>query len=207
VVAPFVRAAMERAEPVSDTLFDRLFPEEARALSAEHWTPVAVAARAVRLLTARRATRILDVGAGSGKLCLIGALTTEARWFGIEEQAPLVGAAITAARLLDVSTRTAFLHGEVMAIDWNAFDALYFFNPFASHLEWGAGDPVSRWSRFGELVHAAQMRLERVRPGTRVVTYHGLGGEMPSGYDLISHEIIGTGALDVWVRRASSTNT
>src|SRR5262245_2791350 len=81
----------------SDGSFDSVYDEEIRALSEEHWTPVAVAARAARILTFAGATRILDVGSGVGKFCIVGALCTAARFVGVERRHRLVSIARRAA--------------------------------------------------------------------------------------------------------------
>ncbi len=180
--------------------FDRVFPADLRVRSALHWTPVDVAIRAARLLAPTDGARVLDVGAGAGKLCLVGALTTAGVWQGIEADRVLVDAATGAALVLGVDGRAAFAHGDAASIDWSPFDALYFFNPFASELEDGDGDPIARWSDFGARVKDTQERLVCARPGTRVVTYHGFGGEMPSGFELISRERAGTDDLALWIR-------
>jgi predicted RNA methylase len=203
-IASTVRDALDRDDPILDATFDQVFPAALRGLSEIHWTPVAVAVRAARLLAPWDDTRVLDVGAGTGKLCLVGALTTRARWYGIEEAAPLVDAATAAARALGVESTTTFGRGDVGSLDWGLFDALYFFNPFASALEESDDDPIERWSRFGREVKETQERLLAVRPGTRVVTYHGLGGEVPDGYVRTAHERVGTGHLDLWIRSGPS---
>jgi hypothetical protein len=195
-----LRDAFVRGEPVSDATFDRIYPADLRELSAIHWTPVSVAAKAARLLAPSPPTRVLDVGAGSGKLCLIGALTAGGSWHGIDEDPTLVAAAIRAAHVLGTETGTTFSTGDVVSMDWTPFDALYFYNPFASALEDSLEDPITRWSVFGARVKQAQERLIRLRAGTRVVTYHGIGGEMPPGFQLISREPVGTDYMDLWVR-------
>src|SRR3954452_18195742 len=65
--------ALRSGAAVPDAEFDRLFPDELRDRSYLHWTPVEVAVRAAELLApSPRGIRVLDVGAGVGKLCLIG---------------------------------------------------------------------------------------------------------------------------------------
>ena len=155
------------------------------------------------MLAAQRASRVLDVGAGVGKLCLIGALTTPARWFGIESDADMVEAARAAAVKLRVQARVEFALGDATATDWSAFDAFYLFNPFGEHLF--RGFEGEAWPRrlFASYIELAQCRLAEAAPGTRVVTYNGLGGgAMPRGYDLIRREPAHDDELILWVKRA-----
>ncbi|HEY2896964.1 MAG TPA: methyltransferase domain-containing protein [Gemmatimonadaceae bacterium] len=113
-----------------DSAFDELVLPELRHLSHAHWTPVEVAIRATALLSPTPHMRVLDVGAGVGKLCAVGALSSNAVWYGVEQHEELVNAARRLTRALGIANRTQFLHGDVFAIDWSDFDALYLYNPF-----------------------------------------------------------------------------
>jgi predicted RNA methylase len=181
---------------MSDAAFDAMVPRELRHLSAVHWTPVPVAVRAVRWLAPRPGMRVLDVGCGIGKLCAIGAIWTDAEWYGVEHQKPLVEAAIEMARELELSTRTCFVHDDALALDWSPFDALYFYNPFEAQVT-GADVTIAEM----------QGRLASLRPGTRVVTYHGLGGPMPAAYQRVAHEEIELGPLELWIRDDQGVRT
>jgi hypothetical protein len=73
-------------ELIRDRDFDSLFPDMYQEISDTHWTPVEIARRAAQLLVADSSTRVLDVGSGIGKFCLIGALTTSAHFVGVEQR-------------------------------------------------------------------------------------------------------------------------
>ena len=68
--------------------FDRLLPFYWRRLSIMHWTPVHVARRAAQLLVTGPKTRVLDVGSGPGKFCLVGAMATLGHFTGRGAEAP-----------------------------------------------------------------------------------------------------------------------
>lgn len=182
---------------ILDRSFDTLVPHELRHLSATHWTPVRVAVRAASLLAAGKRTRVLDVGAGVGKVCAIGALSGEGTWTGVEHHAPLVATAGDLARALGVADRTRFVQADAFALDWSEYDALYFYNPFEPPLLRDAGAPPSAQ------IARVQRRLVALRPGTRVVTLHGFGGAMPACFELHYHEHVRSTGLDLalWVRR------
>lgn len=185
------------ARPDSDAAFDALVPPELRHLSAVHWTPLSVAVRAARWLAPAPAMRVLDVGSGVGKLCAIGALWTRAAWHGVEQHRANVLAAIDAADLLGVRERTCFVHADALSIDWTPFDAFYFYNPFEMLLITGGG--ASR-RRYGVLLAQIVARLDALRPGTRVVTYHGLGADLPGSYRRVRRENLELGDLELWIR-------
>jgi hypothetical protein len=117
----------------------------------------------------------------------------------VEQHARLVDTATDLARALGVSDRTRFLRADAFAIDWNEFDALYFYNPFELALFDDAGPspptPVQ--------IARVQQRLAALPNCTHVVTLHGFGGVMPSSFELLYHERMSAFALDLalWIQR------
>jgi SAM-dependent methyltransferase len=202
-VARRVRDTLRWGIAIPDADFDRLFPEPIRAMSAVHWTPVAVALRAATWLAPEPGMLVLDVGSGSGKQCCVGALARRAHWTGIEREPRLVALATTLAASLGVRDRTTFRCGDAGNVAWNDFDSLYFYNPFESVL-FGSEitDLPRRWGLFGHEIDLVVARLVDLPSGTRVVTYHGFGGEMPDGFVLRSMEQVGRGQLALWIKRA-----
>jgi hypothetical protein len=186
----------------TDRAFDSLLPEHLRRLSDRHWTPVEVAIRATSLLCPASGTRVLDVGSGVGKLCVVGAMSAIGLWCGIEQHEPLVHTARMLASTLGVSDRTTFLHGNALALDWNDFDAIYLYNPFETPLY--DVDPRQHVIDFRAQVAHVQARLAALRGQVRVVTLHGFGGAMPPSYDLVYHERISAVGLNLalWVQQA-----
>lgn len=191
-----------RRSLLEDATFDQVFPSAHRFRSYLHWTPVDVALRATALLAPGRCRRVLDVGSGVGKLCLIGAATTSATWFGIERDADMVRTANAAAAFMHLEHRLRFIHGDITALDWTTFDAFYFYNPFAELLYTGDDDALARRERYVATIDFVQQQLAESAPGTRVVTYHGFGGEMPAGFDNIHREVAREDELCVWLKRA-----
>jgi hypothetical protein len=197
-----------REGPYDDAEFDEVLPVAARKLSSAFWSPVAVARRAAELLVQGASTRVLDVGSGVGKFCIVGAASTNATFVGIEHRRHLVDLAMEAARRLGVRS-AQFIHCTLDEVETSDFDAFYFFNPFEENL-CGPDEhlddtvPLSEGRYFADVKHAQRM-LTRARIGTRVVTYHGLGGVMPGGYVLSHKEPLGSNYLKVWVKTDSVT--
>ena len=82
---------------------------------------------------------------------------------------------------------------------------LYFFNPFAEnifheHDRFDDDVQLSALRYTAELLRVEHM-LERARAGSVVVTYHGLGGPIPSTYELITDERAGSDRVRTWVQR------
>lgn len=192
-----IRAALARREPVPDAAFDALYPEELHARSQLQWTAVAIGLRAAELLDG--GGDVLDVGSGVGKTCLVAQLSTGVRWWGVERDAPLVEAAHGAAYRLGVRDQVRFVCAEAWDIDWQQFAAFYFFNPFPLPPE-APGNAFAHYGRFVAECVKAEARLATLRAGTRILTYHGFGGDMPDGYRLEHEEAAGTDALRLWVK-------
>ena len=198
-----IASALRSGMTIDDLTFDRVFPARHRVQSWLHWTPVDVARRACALLVDRPAARVLDVGSGVGKLCLVGALSTMASWIGIDVDAERVEVARRAAAALGVSRRVSFVHGDATSADWSAFDAIYLFNPYLEHLFNGSEDALARRDRYAEHVARTEEQLAAAPIGIRVVLLHGFGGTLPAGYALVHSEEAHGDQLQLWVRRAS----
>jgi predicted RNA methylase len=193
---------------VADSEFDQVFPFAARKVSSSFWTPVSVAKRAAELLVQGAATRVLDVGSGVGKFCIVGAASTDATFVGVEHRPHFVHWARDAARHLEVPS-AHFIHGRLDVVKASDFDAFYFYNPFGENL-WVTDDQLDDTvalskERFVADVWRAQGMLAHARVGTRVVTYHGFGGVMPADYVLAHREPQRSGFLNLWVKTDSVT--
>jgi SAM-dependent methyltransferase len=177
---------------LSDVAFGALLPPLIRAKSTYHWTPLAVARAAAVRLAERGVRRVLDVGCGPGKFCVAAALARpELEFCGFDLSGSLTKTAqelTTLLRLPNVEFKT----GDALEAPWHDFDGFYFFNPFKT-------DPQAPTGIDDELLRVAR-RLGAARRGTVVVTYHGLGGPIPSSYDLLGEEPAGSGLLRVWLK-------
>jgi SAM-dependent methyltransferase len=191
-------------ERVDDRDWDELYPAWIRALSHKHWTPVAVAQRAAEWLVTDTKTRVLDVGSGAGKFCAVGALTSGAVFTGVEQRPRLVQIARQVARSNCIK-RCTFLEGNARDLDWNEYDALYLFNPFAEHLPGNPfiDDAIDRHPRrYNAYVTAVAGILASSREGTRLCTYFGVGADMPPGWRRLREEKLHGGPLSLWLKES-----
>ena len=185
--------------------FDRILPIPWRRFSIMHWTPVHVARRAAQLLVTGPETQVLDVGSGPGKFCLVGALATLGHFTGVEQRPYLVDFSRSFARQYTIP-RVHFLCANAGDLDWGRYNAFYFYNPFYENL-----DPDKKLDERVELspslydryIRMTQERLAQAPPGTRVVTFHGMGGDMPDGYERVLQEFQDIGFLELWIKSPS----
>jgi SAM-dependent methyltransferase len=196
-----IAQCLRRGATPNDEAFDSVYPEWARQLSTQHWTPVAAARRAAQWLVSRPGARVLDVGAGVGKLALVGSLATDGVFYGIERRRQLVETAQAAARGMGAK-RVHFLHGDMIALNWEMFDGYYLYNPFVDDLSRDLGDDqLLERDVVRTYVAFVQRQLARARVGTRVATFHGFGGEVPSCYARQPQHGVGIEHLELWIRR------
>jgi len=182
---------LEYLHTLEDNRFDLVYPPEIRAAADRHWTPVIVARLAAEFLVREPGTRVLDIGCGPGKFCIVGALMTEGRFTGVEQRHHLCEVArsvIGQAKLPNAE----IIHGNVTEIAFSNFDAFYLFNPFEENLETTlkidatvhlSGDLYAKYTE-----HVAR-QLALAPLGTRVATYCGSCEEVPLGYECIESSL------------------
>ena len=165
------------------------------------WTPVEVAQRAVQLMECSEGQRVLDLGSGCGKFCTVGALSSDAEFFGIEQRPDLVEVARAIAREHKLS-QTQYSVGDMSDLDWSEFDRIYLYNPFHEQTSgpWVQIDDTISYSRDRQSTYVQSVveKLNSLAAGTRVATYFGFGGTFPTGYTKLAYEHFEQGPLEVW---------
>jgi len=202
---------VSRTEDIDDWAFDEELSLALRIRSSTHFTPVAVARLAARLLAPQPGMVVLDVGAGVGKFCITAAREVETAMFvGVEWRPHLVHVA-SAIRRRYALKNVRFVLGDAFDLDWSAFDAFYFYNPFAEQLlesAFALDDTIEfHPANFMRYIACVQRRLAMARVGTRIVTYHGFGGLPPAGYELAREDRIGSDRVELWLKTRSTAET
>ncbi len=199
-----VVAQLQQGQLPSDLVFDACMPVGTRRHTSTHFTPVDVAVEAAQFLCsgAWENPKILDVGSGMGKFCLVGgAMFEQAHFTGVEQRKSLCD---VADQLLEYSelNNVGFLCGNIMNVKFSDFQGVYLYNPFYEHLQ-----PFSAMDETIELdadyyeIYCGYVRkqLQRMPKNTRVVTYFGGGEEIPLNYDLVKQGFHND--LKCWQRR------
>lgn len=195
---------LRRGVPVADSIFDLIYPDEVARRSCTHWTPVKVAILASKMLCDGVERRVLDVAAGCGKFCLVASLSSPGQYVGVERRKHLSTVAVESGLRLKANS-ARFTHDDAFNLDWRSFDAFYFFNPFYElrepELRMDASLDGKGDADFIDHVNETVKRLDLLRVHTRVVTYHGLGGSMPSSFELLKRLNAGSSFLNLWIKR------
>ena len=182
---------LEYIYALADDRFDLIYPPEIRKLSPVHWTPVMVARKAADFLVREPGTRVLDIGCGSGKFCIVGALTTAGQFTGVEQRKRLSDLARTTIEQSNIPN-AEIIHGNIAQITFSNFDAFYLFNPFEENLKTmlkiDASVSLSSdlYEKYTEYV-ARQLAIAPL--GTRLVTYCGSSEEVPLGYECLESSL------------------
>jgi len=207
-IADLIGARLARQLPVSDAMFDGTFPLEIFELSKIHWTPVSVIMAAVKMLRPSPDSRILDVGSGCGKFCIAAALAAPGIWTGVEIRPHLHEAALS-NKMLFRADRAEFIPGNMEDLDWSVFNGFYFYNPFWENVL-NEADFATRSidhsisldeTNFRRYTETVRQKLADCPAKTRVVTYHGFGAELPTGYLHCKTELHGNGDLELWIKQ------
>lgn len=196
--------AVSEGRYVPEREFDRYLPEDLRAISARHWTPLKVAVHGARWLAARGARTVVDVGSGAGKFCVAGALATDLTFSGIEQRERLVDVARGLARLFRVSERVTFSRGVFDGSPLPPADAYYLFNPFGENILDGDDhidhDVELSDSRYLRDLDAMEQTLRGAPVGTYFLLYNGFGGAIPGTYDEVQPDHTTPDLLCLWQR-------
>lgn len=186
----------------NDAAFDWLYPERIQQLSKRHWTPVEVAKKSAAFLATGTGNRILDIGSGVGKFCLIGGCCyPEAMFYGVEQRKELYHFA-RAAREATGLENVDFINGNFTQLDFNGFDHFYFYNAFFENLvEDGQIDQELEYSVSLYKYYTRFMfkELDNKPGGTRLVTFHSLEDEVPPSYHLVDATV--DLMLKMWIKR------
>ena len=187
-----------------DEDFDQIFPEALGRLSACHWSPVHVCRTAAQLLVVQPGTRVLDIGCGPGKFCVIGATTTQGHFTGVEQRGKLARTAQEVVKKHHVP-RVEIVHGNIKDVNFRDFEAFYLFNPFEENIMPALRidyDVELEPRLYTEYSAHVQQQLLRMPMATRVVTYCGDGLEIPDCYACVKTAF--TDKLKLWVKKHPS---
>jgi len=171
---------------IDDSSFNELYPSHIKRLAERHWTPVDVAEMAARYLVENSGDKILDIGAGAGKFCLVGAACTRGMFYGVEQRESLVEISSALAKKHNIQN-VEFIHANINQVSFADFDAFYFYNPFFENLDTSCpiDNTVLPSSKLYDSYTAYLWdQLRRMPAGTRVVSYYSGWDEIPESFDL-----------------------
>ena len=171
---------------LTDSDFNQIFTKKAQVIADIHFTPIQVAKIAAAFLATKKGARVLDIGAGAGKFCMIGAACTEGYFVGVEHRKSFYNQACRIAKQYQIGN-VEFIHANITDIRFTDFDAFYIFNPFYENIS-KVGKIDNRvelkpefYLNYSEYV---RNQLSLMPMGTKLVTYFSFLKEIPENYEL-----------------------
>lgn len=172
----------------SDLKFNSLYPELIQEAAEKHWTRIEVAKKAAAFLAPSDEVKVLDIGSGAGKFCLVAAhehpLTN---FYGVEQRQNLVDISNDLAKEFQLNN-AFFICDNICNINFKKYDHFYFYNSFYENVP--GTQKIDYSIKYSEDLYNFYNRylykqLDKKKPGTRLVTYHSFGSEIPAGYEVV----------------------
>ena len=171
---------------LNDKKFDGLYPEKVQKHSFIHWTPIEINETAIDWLQINEKSKVLDIGSGAGKFCLLGSLMSKASFTGVEKRKDLSDVAIQLSEKLDLKN-VSFINSDLVEVDFNLFNAFYYYNPFCKYIaEFDRIDETITYDpdSFRYYEDYVIDQLSKLPVDTRVVTYCSETFPLPASYEL-----------------------
>ena len=185
-----------------DNQFNKIYPKSIAELSDRHWTPLHFAKQAAEYLVQKPNTRVLDVGSGVGKFCMIGAQKTNGIFTGVEYRKDL--ADLSNRIVQDHKIKNcSFINANITNVKFSDYDAVYLFNPFHENIDETA--QIDKSFEMNEYMYNiynqyVKSQLNMMPIGTRLATNWSYHHEIPASFDL--KESYYGEVLQFWVKIA-----
>lgn len=172
----------------SDEIFNSLYPLPVKNVAEKHWTPIAVAEKAAAFIAVSNDVKILDIGSGCGKFCLVAAhLYPQTNFYGIEQREGLVSLSEQLADQLQIKN-VFFTCDNITKVDFSDYNHFYFYNSFYENIT--SAQKIDDSVIYSEELYNYYNRylykqLDKKPAGTRLVTYHSFGKEVPRGFEIV----------------------
>lgn len=181
-----------------DSSFDKIFQEKYTKISKIHWTPIEIAKIATEWLAKSEDTKILDIGSGVGKFCIVGSMVSDAHFFGIEKRRNLVNETNRLKNKYNLK-KINIINENVLNINFKDYDAFYYFNPFCEQIAtYGLIDDTLNPSNDKYVTYENHVfnQLDKLKVGARLVTYYSANFYPPPSFKI--KEMMFDGELVFW---------
>lgn len=186
---------------MTDEELDAFFPMKMRKLSGTQWSPVSVAKKAIEFLVKDAGTKVLDLGSGAGKFCVVAAKYSKGEIYGIEQRENLVVLSRKLAKTYHLDN-VNFIHGDIKKVNLSNYAAFYFFNSFEENIN--LTDKLDKENaidveHYEQYISYLNRELDKLPVGVKIVTYCGQGREIPESYVLVKSS--NKGKLIFWEKK------
>lgn len=179
---------------IPDKEFDQIFPPKIRSLSSRHWTPVLVAKIAGNFLCQDDHQKIIDIGSGVGKFCLVaGSLYPNCTFHGVDIRDSFIKLSNKIKTKHSIAN-VDFDCCDILETDLKEYDGIYFFNSFQEKIDDSSVmDEESAISHelFNVYTQHLYQKFLQMPVGTRLVTYHTAEFCVPENYKMVETHLMG----------------
>ena len=186
---------IEKGDLPSDELLDSLLPEELRIHADQHFAGAYAIQLASEFLVKNQSSpHILDIGSGTGKFCLLGALLQKTAQFnGVEYRASFV----QIAKDIAVQFDTPNVHFEcqnILSHSFENYDGFFMFNPFLEHRNTNArmNDFDDEPNQAADYLAHVHKELAQRPTGTRLACLYVNEAHIPENFKLVDQKMGGT---------------
>lgn len=188
----------QKSKTILKKEFDLLLPDSFQKVSAIHWTPENIIQKSAQWLAPSKKTKVLDIGSGVGKFCILGATVSEAHFTGVELRKNLVEESKKMSQQFNMQN-IHFINKDIVDVPFSNYDSFYYYNPFCEYT--AIADKIDDSILFSEKQlkdynYYVFNELKKKPIGTRVVTYLSPNFQLPNAY--AAQEILEEGALVFW---------
>ncbi len=197
---PMIFERIKSGIAVNDREFDKMYSNRLKKVSEFHFTPVNAAKCAARFLVDKPGARVLDIGSGAGKFCMVGAASTGGHFTGVEQRESLYRLSEELASHYRLSN-LRFICSNITEIKFKEYDAIYFFNSFFENIVPGCAiDAALTLDKQHYDTYSAYVKtqLDAMPAGTRLATYFSYSSEIPDSY----HQEMACfdGKMKLWIK-------
>ena len=171
---------------VGDKDFNSIYPKKIKEVADLHFSPILISKIAASYLVEGKYSKILDIGAGAGKFCMIGSACTEGIFTGIEQRKSLYKLAVQISRRYNLAN-VKFINANIVDIPFKDFNAFYFYNSFYENISISCklNDEVElKRELYTEYSDYVKEQLDSMPIGTKLVTYYSFLKEIPDSYSV-----------------------
>ncbi len=185
----------------TDDDFNSIYPLDIQNNSDRHWTPVDVAKTASNYLVQKANCRVLDIGSGVGKFCMVGASHTKGIFHGVEQRRWMVDLSNELAWFYKMEN-VKYFNMNMLNFPIKEYSSFYFFNSFHENIDRSAlidntiGASESHYKKYSSYLFD---QLQLTRKGSLLATFWVRAEKIPTCF--IQNDSFYGGKLILWEKK------
>lgn len=189
---------------MTDAFWDSFLPQNFQTLSPFQWTPISVIERTWNFLSHDGVSSLVDLGSGVGKFCIYLSLLSHHSIdiLGLEDREELVNVSESLKKHWEV-TKVQFKKENFLNQFPKGHSHYYCFNPLYETMKGTHSidsNKIKSATQFLKDLQILKQNLLLMKPKSKLITFHGFGGNFLPGFRIILKEEISGGEYLIWER-------